>query len=71
MEYSSVLFAKVVVKKNPITGEHVELSVQPVYKEVLDKDALMFFLKKKLQPHMVPKRIIIENINIGHRFKKN
>ena len=71
LEYSSVLFAKIVVKKNPITGEHVELSVQPVYKEVIDKDALMFFLKKKLQPHMVPKRIIIENINIGHRFKKN
>jgi len=31
---------------------------------------LMIYLKSKLQPHMVPKRVIIEDVNIGHRFKK-
>tara|TARA_B110000977_G_scaffold197561_1_gene280403 strand:- start:39499 stop:40794 length:1296 start_codon:yes stop_codon:yes gene_type:complete len=71
LSFPKVSLAKVIAKKNPITGEHVELSVQPIFKEVIDKDLLMIFLKKKLQPHMVPKRIVIENINIGHRFKKN
>ena len=28
------------------------------------------FFKKMLQPHMVPQRIRLEEINIGHRFKK-
>ena len=58
-------------KKNPITGEQVELLVQPISEGVVDKYLLMSYLKEKLQPHMVPKRIIIERINIGHRFKKN
>ena len=71
LEHPSILFAKVLVKNNPFTGQHVELSVQPKYNDTVNKEALMFFLKKKLQSHMVPKRIIIENTNIGHRFKKN
>ena len=71
LNYPKVLLAKVTAKKNPITGEHVELSVQPISEGVVDKHLLMAYLKENLQPHMVPKRIIIENINIGHRFKKN
>jgi len=43
---------------------------QPIKENVVDKDALMIYLKSKLQPHMVPKRVIIEHVNIGHRFKK-
>jgi hypothetical protein len=31
----------------------------------------MAFLKEKLQTHMVPKRIRIEAVNVGHRFKKS
>ena len=71
LEHPSILFAKVLVKNNPFTGQHVELSVQPKSNDTVNKETLMFFLKKKLQSHMVPKRIIIENMNIGHRFKKN
>jgi hypothetical protein len=37
----------------------------------VDKTALIAFLKEKLQPHMVPKRIQINTVAIGHRFKKS
>tara|TARA_Y100000389_G_scaffold184319_1_gene202653 strand:+ start:1407 stop:2702 length:1296 start_codon:yes stop_codon:yes gene_type:complete len=71
LNYPKVSLAKVTAKKNPITGEHAILSVQPISEGMVDKYLLMTYLKKNLQPHMVPKRIIIENINIGYRFKKN
>ena len=62
---------KALPKQNPITGQHVELLVQPTVEDAIDKDKLMDFLKARLQPHMVPKRIRIEDISVGHRFKKN
>lgn len=70
LTYKNVSFVKVTAKQNPITGQHVEMSVQPTFEGDLEKDALMLFLKERLQPHMVPKRIRIENIQIGHRFKR-
>lgn len=71
LSFPNVLLAKIISKKNPITGQHVELIVQPTKEGVLDKELLMNFLKKKLQSHMVPKRIKIEAINVKHRFKKS
>lgn len=70
LTYKNVSFVKVTAKQNPITGQHVEMSVQPTFEGGLEKDALILFLKERLQPHMVPKRIRIENIQIGHRFKR-
>ena len=70
LNYPSVLFVKAYSKQNPITGQHVELSVQPMVERSIDKQALMVFLKDKLQPHMVPRRIRVENVSVGHRFKK-
>ena len=70
LEYPNVSFVKAFGKTNPITGQHLELIVE--FKDShSDKDGLLNFLKQKLQSHMVPRRIIIENIKIGHRFKKN
>ena len=70
LEYPNVSFVKAYGKTNPITGQHLELIVE--FKDShSDKDGLLNFLKQKLQSHMVPRRIIIENIKIGHRFKKN
>ena len=71
LTFSNVSLVKVRSKQNPITGQHVELLVQPTDEENFDKDKFKVFLKKKLQPHMVPKRISVENISIGHRFKKS
>jgi long-chain acyl-CoA synthetase len=70
LEFPNVSLVKAYPKQNPITGQHAELIVQPVAEGLVDKEALISFLKSKLQPHMVPRRITIENVSIGHRFKK-
>jgi long-chain acyl-CoA synthetase len=70
LNFPNVSLVKAMAKQNPITGQHVELLVQPTTEGSVDKDSLMAFLKVKLQPHMVPKRIRIESVSVGHRFKK-
>jgi long-chain acyl-CoA synthetase len=70
LEFPNVSLVKAKSKPNPITGHHVELLVQPAFNIVIDKDLFLEFLKERLQPHMVPKRIFIENVLVGHRFKK-
>jgi acyl-CoA synthetase (AMP-forming)/AMP-acid ligase II len=71
LEFPFVSLVKATPKANPITGQHVELLVQPTSADAVDKVALMEFLKARLQPHMVPKRIRIESVAVGHRFKKS
>ena len=70
LEFPNVSLVSAYARRNPITGQHVELRVQPVKQNIVDKDVLITYLKSKLQPHMVPKRIIIEDVSVGHRFKK-
>ena len=71
LDFPNVSLVKAIPKQNPITGQHVELLVQPVTDGIVDKDLLMNFLKSILQPHMVPKRIRLESVPVGHRFKKS
>ena len=71
LNFPNVSLVKAKPKQNPITGQHVELSVQPTIEGAVDKDLLMAFLKQKLQTHMVPKRIRIESVSVGHRFKRS
>jgi acyl-CoA synthetase (AMP-forming)/AMP-acid ligase II len=70
LEYSGVLLVSAYSRQNPITGQHVELKIQPKADVEFDRLGLMDFLKAKLQPHMVPKRIKVEDVSVGHRFKK-
>jgi acyl-coenzyme A synthetase/AMP-(fatty) acid ligase len=70
LEFPGVSLVKAFSRANPITGQHVELTVQPVLAGTLDKDGLLAFLKSRLQPHMVPRRIRAEEVSVGHRFKK-
>ena len=70
LNYPNVSLVKAYPKQNPITGQHVELVVQLTSEGAIDKDALVTFLKSKLQPHMVPKRVRIESVHVGHRFKR-
>ena len=70
LTFPNVSLVKATPKQNPITGQHVELLVQPTSGSGFDKEALLGFLKKRLQPHMVPKRIRVEDVAVGHRFKK-
>jgi long-chain acyl-CoA synthetase len=70
LQFPNVSLVKVTPKTNPITGQHVELLVQATTQGAVDKVVLLSFLKGRLQPHMVPKRIRIESVSVGHRFKK-
>ena len=68
--YPNVSLVKVIAKQNPITGQHVELLVQPKIEGAVNKELFSIYLKEKLQSHMVPKRIRFDSVSVGHRFKK-
>jgi long-chain acyl-CoA synthetase len=69
--FPNVSLVKVTARQNPITGQHVELLVQPAAETTIDKEALMAYLQERLQSHMVPKRVRIENVVVGHRYKRS
>ena len=70
LKYDNIEFVKAEAKINPITGQHVELTVQPARNYTLDKIDLKIFLSEQLPNHMMPKRIKVASVSIGHRFKK-
>jgi len=69
LEFENVSHVKVISKPNPITGEHSEIILQPT-NDNFDLAKFRKFLKSKLQSHMVPRKVIIDNVSVGHRFKK-
>jgi len=71
LQFEYVEFAKVVAESNPITGQHVELTVQATSGYDIDKGGLKTFLSDRLPGHMTPKRIRLATVGIGHRFKKS
>ena len=71
LEYENVQLAKAEAKPNPITGQHLELTVQPVANCELKKDSLKTFLASRLPNHMMPRRIIVATVSVGHRFKRS
>lgn len=70
LEYEYVELAKAEGKSNPITGQHVELTVQFSDQHEGEKLALKKFLKERLPNHMFPKRLKVGAISVGHRFKR-
>ena len=70
LQYEHVELAKAEAKSNPITGQHVELTVQSVSNHDLDKAGLKAFLSEQLPNHMVPKRLKVSSVSVGHRFKR-
>tara|TARA_B100000586_G_C19930175_1_gene350998 strand:- start:311 stop:694 length:384 start_codon:yes stop_codon:yes gene_type:complete len=70
LSFPGILFAKAYPKNNPITTQHVEMSVQTKQSQQIDKKTLINFFNAKLPKHMVPKRITFEKIDIGHRLKR-
>ena len=70
MRYKDVLFVRVVPKNNPITGQHCEIKIQPTNKSLFDITDFKVFMSKNLQPHMIPKKITLEDAKIGHRLKR-
>ena len=70
LQYEFVELAKAEAKPNPITGQHVELTVQPASNGEVDKVGLKTFLAAQLPNHMMPKRIRVSSVGVGHRFKR-
>ena len=70
LQFEGIEFVRAQGKSNPITGQHVELIVQPIKNFNIDKSELKYFLSKTLPNHMMPKRLKISSVKIGHRFKK-
>ena len=70
LQYKHVELAKVEAKTNPLTGQHVELTIQSAPNYEINKPELMAFLSEHLSNHMVPRRIKIDSVIVGHRFKK-
>lgn len=58
-------------RDNPITGQHVELTVQPISGNDFDQNGFTTFLRGNLPSHMVPRRIKVGPVGIGHRFKRS
>ena len=68
--FKSPEFAKAEGKPNPITGQHVELTVQSAPSYDVDKGDLKAYLSDIVPNHMVPKRLRVSSIAVGHRFKR-
>jgi acyl-coenzyme A synthetase/AMP-(fatty) acid ligase len=68
--YPGVSEFKIHVKSNPITGQHIELTIQVTGSVIFDEMKFKDFLNSKLPKHMVPRRIQFGNIPVNHRFKK-
>ena len=71
LQFEHVELAKAEGKTNPITGQHVELTVQSAADKNVDKAELKAFLSSQLASHMVPKRLKVSSVSVGHRFKRD
>ena len=69
--YQNVSLVKAYGKDNPITGQHAEIIVQPKDLEKFDKRDFKNHLSQHLQSHMVPRKIVIEQVEVGHRHKRS
>ena len=65
-----VELATAIAKSNPITGQHIEIKIQLKAECKLSQTELSVYFKSKLPPHMVPRKIVISKVSVGHRYKK-
>ena len=70
LKYPNIKNVKVYSRKNPITGEHVEIIIETQNNCIIDKNNFLKYLSQYLAQHMLPKKIIFDKVNINHRFKK-
>ena len=70
LQFEGVELAKAEGKLNPITGQHVELTVQSSLIYDIDKAKLKIFLSDVLPSHMLPKRLKVSTVAVSHRYKK-
>lgn len=71
LTYEGISLVKVYGKDNPITGQHAEIIVQPKNSDDFDKVAFKKHLSEHLQNHMVPRKILVEQVEVSHRHKRS
>lgn len=55
---------------NPITGQHVEITIQVQEDRQSNEEKFKEYFGSILPNHMRPRKIILEKVNVGHRHKK-
>src|SRR5512141_549508 len=68
--HPDVLRAKVIGVSNPITGQHIEVTVEPREGAELDRRAMMAHFRSHLQKQLSPHRVTIGKVELSHRFKQ-
>jgi acyl-CoA synthetase (AMP-forming)/AMP-acid ligase II len=70
MDYPNILNLSVLVKDNPITGQHIEMVIEVKNTLTFDLSRFKDYLSSKLPRHMMPRRISLGDVAVNHRFKK-
>ena len=68
--HPDVGLVKAYAKNNPLTGQHVEILINSINQNKISIEIIKEHFKAHLPPHMVPKRIIFDEMKISHRYKK-
>ena len=68
--HPDVLRAKVIGVANPITGQHIEVIVEPREGATLDRRAMMSHFRSHLVKQLSPHKVTIDKVEVSHRFKK-
>jgi acyl-coenzyme A synthetase/AMP-(fatty) acid ligase len=68
--HPDVLRAKVIGVPNPITGQHIEVTVEPREGAQLDRRAMMAHFRSHLQKQLSPHKVTIGRVELSHRFKQ-
>ena len=71
LRFEDVSLVKAYGKDNPITGQHAGIIVQPKNLDEFDKVTFKKHLAEHLQSHMVPRKIMVKEVEIGHRHKRS
>ena len=68
--HPDVLRAKVIGVANPITGQHIEVVVEPREGAALDRRAMMTHFRSHLVKQLSPHKVTIDKVEVSHRFKQ-
>ena len=68
--HPDVLRAKVIGVPNPITGQHIEVIVEPREGAALDRRAMMTHFRSHLVKQLSPHKVTIDKVEVSHRFKQ-
>ena len=72
MRFEFVKAVKAYGKNNPITGQHVELTVELTHEcdPAIYKNMLLLEMKKRFPKYMLPLRVTLDSLQISHRMKR-